>query len=61
MSQENSRHRASERPEKLVEGFKVLPIAGPIFDKQEMVAVTLSPIFNPKMEAIIAEIIRKIM
>lgn len=55
MSQLKSRHRASEIWLKLVDGFKVVPMAGPMFDRQEMVAVTESPRSSPRIEAITEE------
>ena len=48
----NSTHNPSDTLLKLVEGFKVVPIAGPTLDRQEMVAVIASPMSRPKEQAI---------
>ena len=59
ISQLKSRHNGSDICEKLVDGFKVVPIAGPIFDRQEMVAVTESLRSSPRIEAMIDDMTRK--
>ena len=61
MSQLKSRHNESEIWLKLVDGFRVVPIAGPMFERQDMVAVTESPRSRPKIEAITEDTARRAM
>lgn len=54
-------HKGSETREKFVDGLSVVPSAGPMFDKHEILAVTASPRSSPRELAMVLDIIARII